>query len=64
MSSQKIYYNREKCAERLGGISVKTLDTWRYKGKGPDFHKFGNAIRYSEEDIIKYEESKKVIQDN
>jgi len=64
MSKEKIYYDRKSCAERLGGISVKTLDTWRYKGEGPDFHKFGNAIRYSEEDIIKYENSRKIIQEN
>jgi hypothetical protein len=32
-------------------LSVRTLEKWRTQGIGPQFHKFGNRIRYSESDL-------------
>jgi hypothetical protein len=39
-----------QAADRLT-ISTKTLATWRFKGAGPNFHKFAGAVRYSVADI-------------
>ena len=38
--------NEYATAEFLG-VSVRTLQAWRYRGGGPDFMKLGNAVRYS-----------------
>ena len=48
------YYNEKWVAARLG-ISTKTLQSWRDKGCGPPFHKFGTAVRYSLHDIETFE---------
>jgi hypothetical protein len=39
-------------AHRLGGISVKTLQAWRLKGKPPIFRKIGSRVFYLESDLI------------
>lgn len=39
-----------QAAERLN-LRRKTLQTWRYSGRGPRFTKLGGAIRYPEEDL-------------
>ena len=36
-------------------LSVKTLRTWRMRGDGPKFHKFGRNIRYSITDLQAFE---------
>ena len=48
------YYNEKWVAARLS-ISIKTLQSWRDKGCGPPFHKFGAAVRYRLYDIEKFE---------
>jgi len=40
------YLNTMQLAERLN-LSVATLARWRYAGKGPEYVKFGGAVRYS-----------------
>lgn len=37
------------------GLSVKTLQDWRRKGKGISYLKLGKAIRYPHETVEKYE---------
>jgi len=45
-------------AKRLD-ISTRTLQQWRRAGIGPAFIRIGqNTIRYREEDVLAYEESK------
>lgn len=40
-------------------LSTKTLQTWRSEGDGPTWIDIGkNTIRYREEDVIAYEESR------
>jgi hypothetical protein len=41
------------------GLSVHTLNCWRVKGCGPEFHKFGSTVRYSDEAIQKFKEAGK-----
>lgn len=33
------------------GLSAGTLCTWRYQGKGPNYYKVGNAVRYKIDDV-------------
>lgn len=38
-------------------LSSRTLERWRWLNKGPDFVKFGRAVRYRLLDIESYERS-------
>ena len=44
--ANKSLIKEAEAAEYLG-LSPKTLARWRWAGKGPVFHKFGSAVRYS-----------------
>lgn len=33
------------------GLSAGTPCTWRYQGKGPNYYKVGNAVRYKIDDV-------------
>ncbi len=39
---------------KLLGVSMKTLDRWRWEGKGPRFVKIGHGIRYRPHDLQSY----------
>lgn len=39
-----------------GAVTTGTLANWRNKGKGPNYTKFGSRVRYSLENVLKYEE--------
>jgi hypothetical protein len=43
-----------KLAERWG-LSIKTLQDWRRKGKGPPYLKFSKSVRYPIEVVDEYE---------
>jgi excisionase family DNA binding protein len=45
---------RESEAARRLGLSKRTLQKWRVTGGGPDFLKFGRAVRYSVEALEKW----------
>lgn len=47
----------EMLAERWG-MTIKTLDRWRWQGIGPKFLKIGGRVLYREEDIEAYELSR------
>jgi hypothetical protein len=38
-----------------GAVSVRTLDQWRYLGKGPSSIKIGNKVRYKLADVVAWE---------
>src|SRR5438034_358248 len=40
----------DEAADRLG-LSVKTLQAWRYRRTGPRFVRFGRAVRYIPSDL-------------
>jgi predicted site-specific integrase-resolvase len=42
----------ERQAAQILGVSVKTLQTWRWAGRGPAFVKIGRLVRYDENDLI------------
>lgn len=48
--SLRKYLNESQAADLLG-VSPKTLSRWRWAGKGPDFYKFGGAVRYKTADL-------------
>ena len=57
MEDLKDGYLRPRDVERLFGIKSKTLQNWRYKGKGPPFYKLGHKLI-----VYKYEEVEKWLQ--
>lgn len=50
---QNTLFTTPQAAEYLG-LKKSTLDTWRVRGRGPRFRKFGAAVRYSQADLDKY----------
>ncbi|WP_373693286.1 helix-turn-helix transcriptional regulator [Desulfobulbus sp.] len=48
------HFTPKQLAERLQ-ISEYTLASWRCKGEGPQFMKFGKAVRYSVESVNEWE---------
>jgi Helix-turn-helix domain len=47
----------EQTARALGNLSVKTLQRWRWAGRGPRFIKIGAAVRYDPEDLAVFIEA-------
>lgn len=45
---------REKQAAEYLGMSVKTLQAWRFYSKGPKYLKIGRAVRYQVEDLDQF----------
>ncbi len=43
--ARRLNTEREE-AERIG-VSVRTIQSWRTKGTGPEFLKLGRAVRYN-----------------
>jgi len=52
--NQPAYWCEKQVARRLG-LSVKTLQKWRYSGGGLPYHKFRGAIRYAISDVEQFE---------
>ncbi len=44
----------EEAAANLLDVSKKTMQMWRWTGKGPSYIKLGRTVRYKIEDIIEY----------
>lgn len=44
-------------ARKILNMSVKTLRTWRFTGRGPAFLKLMAAVRYSQSDLADFIES-------
>ena len=53
----------ENEAAALLAVSVKTLRRWRWAGRELPYHKIGNAVRYSLDDISGYVEQRKQCRD-
>jgi predicted DNA-binding transcriptional regulator AlpA len=39
---------------RFLGLSVRTLQNWRFVNRGPRYIKFGKSVRYRQEDILTF----------
>ena len=48
---------REKQAAEYLGMSVKTLQAWRFYSKGPKYLKIGRAVRYTFEYLDQFKEN-------
>ncbi len=46
-------------AARVLGLSAKTLARYRVSGEGPVFHRFGNRIRYRQDDLEGWAETRR-----
>jgi hypothetical protein len=46
---------REKQVAERWNISPRTLQQWRWQGRGPRYMKVGAAVVYGEEDLEAYE---------
>jgi predicted DNA-binding transcriptional regulator AlpA len=51
-----------EAAEMLG-LHPQTLRNMRSRGKGPNYHKLGRAVRYLERDLLAYLEKRKIQTD-
>jgi hypothetical protein len=58
---QRVFLNETEAAIFLH-IAPKTLSRWRWVGRGPNFHKFGGAVRYSLQDLENFAQSSAVTQ--
>ncbi len=52
--AQKVFYTSGELADRWS-MSKRTLEGWRDKGKGPNYHKIGGSVRYHIDDIERFE---------
>ncbi|HAU28676.1 MAG TPA: DNA-binding protein [Rhodospirillaceae bacterium] len=53
----------EKEAAQLLGLSIRTLQAWRYRKEGPPFIKMsGRAIRYQRSDLIAWADHLRVVE--
>jgi hypothetical protein len=48
------HLNQTELAERLG-VSVRTVEGWRYRDKGPDYLRLEGRIAYRVTDVERYE---------
>jgi predicted DNA-binding transcriptional regulator AlpA len=49
--------NTLEAAEKLG-VRPCTLEAWRHRGGGPKYVKFGRAVRYYDNDLDQFIESR------
>jgi excisionase family DNA binding protein len=49
---------RTEQAAKILDVTKSTLESWRCRGGGPPFVRYGRAIRYREEDLNRFIESK------
>jgi len=52
--------NEIEASEKLH-VATQTLRNWRHQRKGPPYIKMGGNVRYLEDDLMRYIESKKII---
>jgi predicted site-specific integrase-resolvase len=52
--SSEMELMRETEAARLLGLSARTLQKWRWSGKGPEFLRLNGAVRYNRADLLRF----------
>jgi hypothetical protein len=52
----RAFFTEIELADRWN-LSVKALQSWRLKGDGPRFRKFGNRVRYALADVREFEDA-------
>lgn len=53
-STYKSEFVTTKELARIFSISHRTLEQWRWQGKGPPFHKVGRMIRYRIDEAMSF----------
>lgn len=62
MAERPVYLTPQGLSDRLAGaVSVKTLEMWRWRRRGPAFVKAGSAVLYRLSDVEAWEESQRVV---
>jgi excisionase family DNA binding protein len=49
-----------KIAARVVGVDPRTMEQWRYQGKGPAYLKVGRQVRYRRHDIDAWLHSRRI----
>jgi len=49
-----------KIAARVIGLDHRTLEQWRYQGKGPPYLKVGRQVRYLREELDAWLQGRRV----
>ena len=47
----------ENKAAELLGVSVRTLQAWRFRGGGPRYCKIGRAVRYLRRELVSFQQT-------
>lgn len=50
---------RKEAAAEILDVEPRTLDDWRYRGRGPDYVLVGRCVRYEPEALARYIESRR-----
>ena len=53
-----MYFDTPEAANKLG-LSVSQLNKMRHYGTGPEFAKFGRAVRYADEALDRWAEARR-----
>ena len=53
-NSKQIFFVTKELADRWRK-SARTLEGWRDKGIGPNYHRIGSSVRYHIDDIERFE---------
>lgn len=54
-------YMNEREAGKYLGVSHMTLRAWRVEKKGPKYHKFDKAVRYSRKELDEWMKSRQML---
>jgi len=56
--NDKQFLNAKELSKRWGGTpTARTIDNWRYSGRGINHYLIGGLVKYKLKDVEKYEES-------
>lgn len=53
-NDQRAWFSNDDLAQRYG-VSIQTIRKWRHQRSGPHGVKFGRHVRYSREEVERFE---------
>lgn len=59
-ATEKLRMLNDRQAAGFLNVGLQTMRNWRTQRRGPDYHRLGRSIRYSESDLRKFLESRKI----